>query len=177
MALAKPARARTAAWLTAALLLFGAGAAGCGDDGGGTDEPSPTRSVTPTKTASPTGDEPSDPEAAEEEIEENWETFFDPATSRDEKAELLQDGSRLKPLLEAFSGDQRGEQVKAEVTEVTFTSATSADVTYALTLKGATVLPDASGVSVLQDGEWKVSHKTLCGLVELSEDAPQAPGC
>ena len=83
----------------------------------------------------------------------------------------------MGPVLQAFSGDERGGQVQAKVTKVEFTSATGADVTYTLTLKGATALPDASGSAVEQDGTWKVSAKTLCALVQLSGNASPIPGC
>lgn len=83
----------------------------------------------------------------------------------------------MAPVLQAFSGDERGGQVQAEVTKVEFTSATEADVTYTLTLKGATVMPNAKGTAVEQDDVWKVSVKTLCGLVGLSGNASPLPGC
>ena len=52
-------------------------------------------------------------------------------------------------------------------------------MTYTLTLKGATALPDASGTAVEQDGTWKVSVNTLCALVQLSGNATASarPGC
>ncbi|MBR7671459.1 hypothetical protein KDA82_00090, partial [Streptomyces daliensis] len=119
-----------------------------------------------------------DPAAAEKEVTRNWERFFDPAVSQDEKTKVLEDGERLRPLLKAFNGDERGEQVRADVSKVDFTSAREADVAYALTLKGATALPDAQGTAVEQDGDWKVSVKTLCALVAMSgTDVPESSGC
>ena len=89
----------------------------------------------------------------------------------------LENGDQMAPVLQAFSSDKRGGQVQAEVNKVEFTSATEADVTYTLTLKGATVMPDAKGTAVEQDDVWKVSVKTLCGLVGLSGNASPLPGC
>jgi len=85
----------------------------------------------------------------------------------------------MGPVLDAFSGDERVGQVQAQVNDVTFTSATRADVSFSLTLQGATALPDASGTAVEQDGTWKVSVKSLCALVQLSGDGstPDVPGC
>ncbi len=164
--------------VTAALLLFLAPAlAACGDDGGGGgDSPPPTPA---DRTTSAPASAPADRAAAEQEIRQNWEKFFDPGTSPDEKKTVLENGERLGPVLEAFSGDERGGQVRAEVTEVAFTSPTEADVKFALTLRGATALPDASGTAVEQDGTWKVSAKSLCALVQLSGDGspPAVPGC
>ncbi|KOT46594.1 membrane protein [Streptomyces caelestis] len=164
--------------MTAALfLLLAPGLAACGGDGGGGYGSSPTPSADGTTSAPASA--PADPGAAEREIRQNWEKFFDPATPVDEKKKLLQNGEMLGPVLEAFSGDDRAGQVRAKVTDVAFTSPTEADVTFTLTLRGATALPDASGTSVDDDGTWKVSVKSLCALVRLSgdESPPDIPGC
>ncbi|MFD2685882.1 hypothetical protein ACFS5L_13675 [Streptomyces phyllanthi] len=154
----------------------------CGDDGGGDGAaPTPTAetatSAEPTPSETPSATGPADPAAAEKEIRKNWATFFDPASSTAERQAVLENGELMGPVLEAFSGDERGQQVEARVTEVEFTSATGANVTYSLLMKGATVLPDSAGTAVEQDGTWKVSVKTLCGLVGLSGNASQLPGC
>ncbi|MFF9220954.1 hypothetical protein [Streptomyces viridosporus] len=167
---------RGATVATALLLVLGPALAACSDDGGGgSTSPTPTADRTTGAPASA----PADRAAAEQEIRQNWEKFFAPGTSLDDKKALLQNGELLGPVLEAFSGDERVGQVEAKVTEVTFTSPTEADVQFALILKGATVLPDASGTAVEQDGTWKVSAKSLCALVQLSGDgsAPAVPGC
>ncbi|MGI5199234.1 hypothetical protein ACQEVY_37315 [Streptomyces sp. CA-288835] len=169
---------RTAAWLAAAVLAAGPVLTACGDDSGGGD----TTPATPTVEQAPTPAEesptaPEDAAAAEREIKENWVKFFDPATPLKDKQDYLENGDQMAPVLQAFSGDERGGQVQAEVTKVEFTSATEADVTYTLTLKGATVMPNAKGTAVEQDDVWKVSVKTLCGLVGLSGNASPLPGC
>ncbi|KUO16329.1 hypothetical protein [Streptomyces dysideae] len=162
--------------LAAALLLFLAPAlAACSDDeGGGGDATPPTPTVEQT---SPAATAPADVGVAEQEIRQNWQKFFDPATSLEEKQTVLENGDRMAPVLQAFSGDERGGQVQAKVTKIEFTSPTDADVTYDLTLKGATALPAASGTAVEQDGTWKVSAKTLCALVQLSGNGSPIPGC
>ncbi|MER6347420.1 hypothetical protein ACWC10_31810 [Streptomyces sp. NPDC001595] len=179
-----PHLARRSTALTAAALLFlGPALAACGDgDGEDGSASTPTARETRPTTAAPTeapSDAPADTAAAEQEIERNWETFFDPATPLEEKQTYLENGDRMAPVLQAFSGDARVGQVRAEVGEVEFTSATEASVTYALTLNGATAVPDASGTAVEQDGTWKVSVKSLCGLLALSRtgDASPLPGC
>ena len=168
---------RTAAWLAAAVLVVGPVLTACGDDSGGGDTTPATPTVEePTRAeASPTA--PEDTAAAEREIKENWVKFFDPATPLKDKQDYLENGDQMAPVLQAFSGDERGGQVQAEVNKVEFTSATEANVTYTLTLKGATVMPDATGTAVEQDDVWKVSVKTLCGLVGLSGNASPLPGC
>lgn len=164
--------------LTAALLLFLAPAlAACSDDeGGGGSETPPTPTVEQSRTSAPAS-APADTQAAETEIEQNWQKFFDPETSLKDKQTVLENGDRMAPVLQAFSGDERGGQVQAQVSEIEFTSPTEANVTYDLTLKGATALPDASGTAVEQDGTWKVSAKTLCALVQLSGNGSPIPGC
>lgn len=170
--------------VAAALLLFLAPAlAACSDDeGGGGNETPPTPTVEQTERTegaeqSPAATAPPDVGAAETEIKQNWQKFFDPATSTEEKQAVLENGDRMGPVLQAFSGDERGGQVEAKVSKVEFTSPTEANVTYDLTLKGATALPNASGTAVEQDGTWKVSVKTLCALVQLSGNGSPVPGC
>ncbi|MFD5837044.1 hypothetical protein ACFWHV_26330 [Streptomyces collinus] len=163
--------------IAAALVLALAPAlAACSDDSGGGSESTPP---TPTaeRTTSAPASAPADRAAAEAEIKQNWQTFFDPKTSTEEKQAVLENGDRMGPVLQAFSGDERGGQVQAQVTKIEFTSATGANVTYTLTLKGATVLPDASGSAVEQNGTWKLSAKTLCALVQMSGNASPIPGC
>lgn len=170
---------RGTALAAALFLVLAPGLAACGDGGGGGggggDSPAPTANGTTSAPASA----PADREAAEKEIRRNWEKFFNPETPVDEKKKFLQNGELLGPALEAFSGDNRVGQVQAKVTDVTFTSPTEADVKFTVTLRGATALPDASGVAVEDDGTWKVSVKSLCALVQLSGDGspPDIPGC
>ncbi|GAP47609.1 hypothetical protein [Streptomyces azureus] len=163
--------------ITAALVLALAPAlAACGDDDGGGSAATPPQPTVDRTTSAPAS-APADRAAAETEIRQNWQKFFDPKTSTEDKQAVLENGDRMGPVLKAFSGDERGGQVQAKVTRIEFTSATEADVTYTLTLKGATALPDASGTAVEQDGTWKVSAKTLCALVQLSGNASPVPGC
>ncbi|MFE6162837.1 hypothetical protein ACFQ7F_28425 [Streptomyces sp. NPDC056486] len=172
----------------AAVLLVAPAAVACGDDSGGggeSDPPKPSAAKSTkdvpsddaTATATTTGSAPTDPAVAEKQVKKNWEKFFDPAVSMKEKEAVLENGPKMRAVLKSFSGDERGKQVGAQVDKVGFTSATEADVTYALTLKGATALPDASGTSVNQDDTWKVSVKTLCALVKLSGNESPGPGC
>lgn len=170
---------RTAAGPAAASAVLLA-LAGCGGGGGGGGPTSATPSAAPTTTsATPTvtGTAPADPAKARAEVTANWEQFFSPDTPLSQKAALLQNGDRLSSLLQSFSNDPRVGQVAAKVRTVTFTSPMDATVAYSLSLKGSTIAPDASGVSVLQNGVWKVSLKTLCGLISQDSGASRVPGC
>lgn len=167
--------------LVAVVFALAVSLTACSDDsGGGSESTPPTPSVERTEpTSSPSTSGPADQAAAEKEIKENWQKFFDPKTPTKDKQAVLENGDAMGPVLQVFSGDQRGGQVEAQVTKVEFTEPTEATVTYTLLLNGATALPDASGTSVEQDGTWKVSVSTLCALVQLSGNASASalPGC
>ncbi len=183
-------RPRFVALVAAAVLVIGPSVTACGDDGGGgSDDPPPTppKDTTSSAPADPTtaspsedpggGGEPADPAAAESEIKTNFQKFFDPKVSMADKEKVLENGTKMRPVLQAFSGDERGGQVSAKVTKVEFTSPKDAKVTYDLALNGATVLPGSAGTVVEQDGTWKVSVKTLCGLLAMSGNSSPLPGC
>ncbi|MFI6152816.1 hypothetical protein ACIBCA_08990 [Kitasatospora sp. NPDC051170] len=139
----------------------------------------PSTAATATATATASGTAPADPAAAKAEITANWEKFFDPATPIPDKAKLLQGGDMLLPVLQGFSQDPRVGQVQAKVSDVAFTDASDATVTYALSLQGQVVQPSATGQSVLENGTWKVSRSTLCGLLTQAggAGATPIPGC
>ncbi|MFE2265974.1 hypothetical protein [Streptomyces griseosporeus] len=175
------AAGRGTAFAAALLLILAPAVAACSDDGGGGGGSSPSATPPGQAATSARPSLPADPSAAKKQIAENWEKFFDPKTSLEDKQALLENGDRMAPVLRAFGGDRRGGQVRARVERTEFTSATQATVTYTLLLNGATALPNASGTSVEQDGTWKVSVRTLCALVQLSGNASASqsslPGC
>jgi len=179
MVLGSDLRRGTGRGLAVAVLVLASALTACGDDSGGDDTTPPSPSVEqPTTTEpSPSASAPDDPAAAEKEIKANWKKFFDPDVPLKDKQALLENGDNMAQVLESFSGDERGGQVEATVDQVEFTAPTAANVTYTLTLKGATVMPNAAGTAVEQDDTWKVSVKTLCGLVGLSGNASPGPGC
>lgn len=170
-------RGHVRALAAGAVLVLATALTACSDNGGG-GSASPTPSAEHT-TSVPSATAPADPAAAQKEIKQNWEKFFDPSVSTQEKQALLENGDQLAPVLQGFNGDQRGREAKATVEKIEFTSPTQADVTYTLTVKGATALPNASGTAVQQNGTWKVSVNTLCALVQLSGNASASsvPGC
>ncbi len=168
--------------MVAVVFVLAAFLTACSDDSGGNETPSATPTPETTTSAPETSapaSGPADEAAAEQEVKENWEKFFDPKTSTKEKQAVLENGEAMGPVMAAFSGDERGGQVEAQVTEVEFTSPTKATVTYTLLMNGATALPNTSGTAVEDDGTWKVSVSTLCALVQLSGNASASalPGC
>lgn len=195
----KPRVLRTAASVLLALLLAGSVAA-CSSSKSGSSAASSVKSAASAAVssasaaissavagvgsaaspgASASGTAPADPAAAKAEVTANWEKFFDPATPIADKARLLQNGDVLLPVLQGFSQDPRVGQVQAKVSDVTFTDATDATVTYALSLQGTVVEPSASGQAVLDNGTWKVGRATLCGLLTQAAGASGTPipGC
>lgn len=141
-----------------------------------TSTPTETTTATSSPTATSTANGPADPVAATALVKKNWELFFDPKTPVADKEKYLQNGTVLAPLLQGFAADPRVAQVSSTVSNVAFTSPTTATVTYALSLQGTVVEPNATGQAVLQDGTWKVSDSTLCGLVALTGNT-KLPGC
>ncbi|MFB7408924.1 hypothetical protein ACFCZ2_17225 [Streptomyces sp. NPDC056202] len=168
-------RPRLAAVAAAAVLALTPVLAGCSDDGAGGGEGRADGTETATATTAPAADEPDDPVAAKAEITRNWTAFFDPATPAAERVGLLEDGERMQEVLGAFGGDKNAAMTSAKVTGVEFTSATEANVTYDLLVGGNPALTGSQGTSVLQNDTWKVTVKTLCGLVQLS--GVTVPGC
>ncbi|WP_426403313.1 hypothetical protein ACN9M0_07285 [Streptomyces sp. R-07] len=154
-------RSRLAVLGAVAVLGLAPALVSCSDDGGG--KTGGTVSSSP-----PPADQPADPAAAKAQITKNWTAFFDPNTPVAEKVKLLENGEQMRPVLGAFAGDKNAAMTSAKVTGIEFTSATDANVTYDLLVGGAPALPGSQGTSILQNDTWKVSVKTLCGLVELS---------
>ena len=109
------------------------------------------------------------------QITANWETFFSGKTPAAKKISLLQNGSEVR------FGHQRPGRVaasppgpRAKVTAVVVNSATSATVSYDITLNGTTALPNQTGTAVYQDGSWKVGDVSFCELLKL-ENGGTAP--
>jgi hypothetical protein len=170
------ARAGTAARIGAVLAALVLAAACSSSSSSSSSSPSASAPTSSAAPASPSGSAPADAAAAKAQITANWQKFFDPATSIQDKAALLQNGEALAPALQGFAADPRVGQVKAEVKGIEFTSPTTATVTYALSLQGNVVEPSATGQAVLDGGTWKVSTSTLCGLVAQAGSSA-VPGC
>ncbi|SED69579.1 hypothetical protein [Streptomyces sp. TLI_105] len=165
----RDARSRLAVLGAVAVLALAPALTSCSDDGGSKSGNTASSTPPPAKTAlPPAGDQPTDPAAARAEVTKNWTAFFDPKTPLAQKVKLLEDGERMRPVLAAFAGDKNAAMTSAKVTDVEFTSAAGANVTYDLLVGGNPALPGSRGTSILQNDTWKVSVKTLCGLVELS---------
>lgn len=107
-------------------------------------------------------------------ITANWEAFFNGKTSAAKKISLLQNGSRFATAVDALAGSSLATSAGAKVTAVVVNTSTSATVSYAITLSGATALPGQTGTAVYADGIWKVGDVSFCQLLKL-ENGGQAP--
>jgi hypothetical protein len=155
----------------ATILVLGLALTSCssGKKSGSTPPPSP-----PSSTASTA---PSlDRAAAAAEIKTNWAAFFSKDTPLAKKLDYLQRGSAMRAAVEQLGKDPRTSQASAKITGVFVTSATAATVNYQVLLGGRVALPSAVGTAVYEDGTWKVSDTTFCGLLSLT-GGPKPSGC
>jgi len=160
--------ARCRALALAGLLAVAAATSGCT---GSKSKPSPSGAPTPTGTdvANGVGD------AAATEVTTAYLRFFDPTVAEAQKLELIQDGTAFS---QAISQQSRSEFAKAgsvHVNKVTVTSANRATVIFTLLLDGKASLPNETGYAVRENGKWKVSGATFCGV--LSAQGAPPPVC
>jgi len=103
--------------------------------------------------------------AAQSQIKAGWTAFFNAKTSVAKRVSLLQDGPAFASIIKSQASSNPFPGASAEVTNVTMTSATKANVRYSILLGGKPVLPDQTGVAVYQGGTWKVGATSFCGLL------------
>jgi hypothetical protein len=90
---------------------------------------------------------------------------------------VLQNGTAFSSAITSFSKIPLASGIGAKVTAVALTSATTAAVTYDLVSGGSTLLGGQKGMSVYQDGTWKVGDASLCGLFKLIPGASVSTAC
>jgi hypothetical protein len=111
--------------------------------------------------------------AAKAQIKSAYEKFFSGQSSVSERAAVLQNGSRFKPVIQAFASNPLAKQVDVTVSSVTLQGADKAKVIYTVKL-GSAGLPKQNGTAVRQNGAWKVGYASLCRLVALQGSTPSA---
>ena len=154
-----------------ALLALSGTLAACSSSTSGSNTPSPTTAAGIFDTTSAAG-----------AVKQTWTTFFSKTTPIAQKETLLQNGtSTMAAAVLAFASNPMVGQVTATVQNVTFPSATKADVTYSISLSGQVVENAMAGNAVYQNGQWLVADTTLCGLLQLAQSqsgsAAPIPGC
>lgn len=108
------------------------------------------------------------------EISQNWGRFFSPSTSVSTKIALLQNGSQFAPAINALAKSPFAKEASAKVTSVKLTSATTATVTYTVTLAGVAALKNAKGSAVKIGSTWEVADASVCQLLKLEGSPPRA---
>jgi hypothetical protein len=159
------------------LCALGTSVAACGSSGS-------SSSSTPSTSASSTSASSSaSPSAAASggnavaEITANWTAFFDPTTPLAKRISILQNGQVFSAAIQGSSRFPGASTASAKVTKVTVTSPTQAKVTYSILLAGTPVLPNQSGVAVLEGGTWKVGDASFCALLTLENSGKPMAVC
>jgi hypothetical protein len=159
------------------LCALGTSVAACGSSGSSsTSTPSPSAS----STSAPSSASPSAAASggnAVAEITANWTAFFDPTTPLAKRISILQNGQVFSAAIQGSSRFPGASTASAKVTKVTVTSATQAKVTYSILLAGTPVLPNQSGVAVLEGGTWKVGDASFCALLTLENSGKPMAVC
>jgi hypothetical protein len=114
---------------------------------------------------------------AKAQITANWEAFFNGQTGAAKKISLLQNGDKFSAIIKAQAGSGLASSAGAKVTAVVVNSATSATVSYDITLSGATALPNQTGTAVYEDGMWKVGDVSFCQLLKLENNGTAPAAC
>jgi hypothetical protein len=107
----------------------------------------------------------------------NWEAFFNGKTGAAKKIALLQNGDKFSAIIKAQAGSGLASTAGAKVTAVVVNSATSATVSYDITLSGATALPNQTGTAVYEGGVWKVGDVSFCQLLKLENNGTAPSAC
>lgn len=110
-------------------------------------------------------------------ITANWEAFFNGSTGAAKKISLLQNGDKFSVIIKAQAGSGLASTAGAKVTAVVVNSATSATVSYDITLSGATALANQTGTAVYEDGIWKVGDVSFCQLLKLENNGTAPSVC
>jgi len=114
---------------------------------------------------------------AKAQITTNWEAFFNGQTGAAKKISLLQNGDKFSAIIKAQAGSGLASSAGAKVTAVVVNSATSATVSYDITLSGATALPNQTGTAVYENGTWKVGDVSFCQLLKLENNGTAPAAC
>jgi hypothetical protein len=168
----------SASLLVAVALALGACSSSSGNSNSSTPPPpTSTPPSAPASSAPASGSaEPTSGPGAVAAIKANWATFFNAKTPLSRRVALLQNGQALSGVIKTqLSGSGFASQVTSKVSAVTLTGTDQASVIYSIYLAGQPALSNSHGVSVYQDGVWKVGLVSLCGLLKL-ENAGKTSG-
>ena len=160
--------------LTATAAACSSSSTSAGAPSASASAPAPASSASPSAPASSPAPSSSAPAAAggnaKAQITANWEAFFNGSTGAAKKISLLQNGDKFAAIIKAQAGSGLASTAGAKVTAVVLNSATSATVSYDITLSGATALANQTGTAIYEDGIWKVGDVSFCQLLKLENN-------
>jgi hypothetical protein len=138
----------------------------------------PPSSSAPASSSAPSSSAPAAAGGdAKAQITANWEAFFNGSTNAAKKISVLQNGDKFSAIIKAQAGSGLASTAGAKVTAVVLNSATSATVSYNITLSGATALANQTGTAVYEDGIWKVGDVSFCQLLKLENNGTAPSIC
>lgn len=115
------------------------------------------------------GEVPTDLDAAEAAIRTAFVVLYDGARPVRDRVAVVDDPRGVEQALKTASEGEFALQLantKGTVSEVSFTSSTTASVRYSVLSSGELLVPDGTGAARLVDGEWKVTRATVCANLE-----------
>jgi hypothetical protein len=138
-----------------------------GPDDGVPQTPSPPPPTIARTLPTPSGEEPTDPEAARAAIVEAYTTATDGSLTAAQRRVHIEDSEELGPYLDRAAAPYRDAVRYQTVTlgDITFIDAEHAALVYTLSFAGRLAPQTDLGYAVLDDGRWKVSRETVCALI------------
>lgn len=119
-----------------------------------------------------------DEAAARAQVTTNFQKFFTAGGTTADHSALVEDGTTLAAAIEAQSKNPLAKSAKTTVTKVVILPThTTATVTYNIAINGNNVITGGEGQAVYQEGKWKVSKSTFCGLANAGAPSGKVPGC
>ncbi len=115
------------------------------------------------------GELPADSDAAEAEVRTAFVVLYDGARPFRDRLAVVDDPRGVEEALRAASEGELALQLantKGTVSEVHFTSSSTASVRFSVLASGELLVPDGTGAARLVDGEWKVTRATVCANLE-----------
>jgi len=106
--------------------------------------------------------------AGEAAVKAMWQTFFNGAISIPRRLELLQNGPRFAPFVNAEAKTSLGALVlaaSAKVSKVALSAPGKAAVTFTILLGSRPLVKNLSGTAVYVHGRWLVAASSFCGLL------------
>jgi hypothetical protein len=169
-------RLRRARGLPAAICLVAV--VGFGAACGGGSAPGGTNGGSPTSPASSSGTATAGTSLSSADIQlirSNWTLFFDGSADPNQKVGLLQNGQAFADVIRLQAAGPLALGSSATISDVSFLAPGRAKVVYTILVDRKPALSNQIGLSVLEDGTWKVADASFCALLTL--EGSKTPLC